>query len=135
MTLLTRVIMMAPCLLKVDLCERIFRAPCWLPTLGRSRPDPPFPCDHMQAERNPKGCVEAVVSVEQPGPEEQTEPDADGANRDAGGEGPDHPASMVDHVAAADCVDGEREAGHEPAAEDSGSHGFAEAAPRVTESE
>jgi hypothetical protein len=48
---------------------------------------------------------------------------------------PNHPSSMVDHVAAADCADGKREAGHEPAAEDSGRHGFAEAAPRVTDSE
>src|SRR5215203_5362959 len=107
----------------------------WLSTLGGSRTDPPFAREHVQAESNPKSRGKAVVSVEQPRPEEQADPDADGANRDAGDEGPDHPTSMVDQVAAADCSDGNREAGHEPAAEDSGSHGFAEAAPWVTESE
>jgi hypothetical protein len=48
----------------------------------------------MQAERNPKSRREAVVSVEQPGAEEQTNPDADGADRDAGDEKPE--SSIVD---------------------------------------
>jgi hypothetical protein len=39
--------------------------------------------------------------------EEQADPDANGADRDTGGEGADHPASVLDHLAAADCADGE----------------------------
>ena len=90
----------------------------WLAGLGRSTADPPLPGDHMQAQGDPERGCKAVVEVEQPCYDEDADPDANGADADAGRESPDHPPPMVDHISATDRAYREQQADQKPAAED-----------------